>query len=500
VRRRRLILSLGISRAALLVLAATPLLLPAMALARPGGGDLFDGPSSVTSGGGGGGGDVDIGLVINLIVLCIENPVLGGVVVVCVIGYAGVRRLRGSALPNWSTGVPPAQVAAARSAGVARSALDRLRSADADFSVVLLEDFLYTLYAEVQHRRPRGGLASIAAFVAPDAALALNDTRLDAVTGILIGTMRLNELHVHPDRLVLGADFESNLSEVRHGVACRVFALDRVTFTRKAGARSRPPARVRKLDCPNCGAPLEGMHGTTCGYCRQEVGGGRLDWIMSSIRRVRTENLPELFSKKVEERGNELATRVDAGLTMRLDELRQRDPSLDMNALWTRIGLVFHELGIGWSTRDLPRIRAYVSDNLFQYFSYFIDIYVQRRARNVTENARIVRVDLANVLGDAHFDAITVRLFATSLDYTIADDGNLLHGSRDRERAYSEYWTFIRGRNAKGRARTDPSCPNCGAPLKVGMAGNCEYCQARVVSGDFDWVLSRIEQDEVYTG
>jgi hypothetical protein len=32
------------------------------------------------------------------------------------------------------------------------------------------------------------------------------------------------------------------------------------------------------------------------------------------------------------------------------------------------------------------------------------------------------------------------------------------------------------------------------------MAGNCEYCQARVVSGDFDWVLSRIEQDEVYTG
>jgi hypothetical protein len=111
-----------------------------------------------------------------------------------------------------------------------------------------------------------------------------------------------------------------------------------------------------------------------------------------------------------------------------------------------------------------------------------------------------VRIDLANVIGDTHFDAVTVRLFATSLDYTLADDGSLLHGSRDRERAYTEYWTFIRGRNAKGRARTDPSCPNCGAPLKVSMAGNCEYCQARVVSGDFDWVLSRIEQDEVYTG
>jgi hypothetical protein len=188
-------------------------------------------------------------------------------------------------------------VPAARSASVARSALDRLRVADPDFSVVLLEDFLYTLYAEMQYRRPRGGLARMAAFVAPDAALALNDTELEAVTGIVIGTMRLNELHVHPDRVVLGADFESNLGEVRRGVPVRLFAVDRVTFTRKAGARSRPPARVRKLDCPNCGAPLEGMTGTTCGYCRQEVGGGRLDWVVSSFRRVRSKSAATIFRR-----------------------------------------------------------------------------------------------------------------------------------------------------------------------------------------------------------
>jgi hypothetical protein len=32
------------------------------------------------------------------------------------------------------------------------------------------------------------------------------------------------------------------------------------------------------------------------------------------------------------------------------------------------------------------------------------------------------------------------------------------------------------------------------------MAGICEYCESRVTSGQFDWVLSRIEQDEVYAG
>ena len=32
------------------------------------------------------------------------------------------------------------------------------------------------------------------------------------------------------------------------------------------------------------------------------------------------------------------------------------------------------------------------------------------------------------------------------------------------------------------------------------MAGVCTYCQVKVTTGDFDWVLSRIEQDEVYAG
>ena len=480
------------------------LLVPALANARPGGGDLFgDGssPSSDIGGGGGGGGDVDIGVVIELVALCIREPVLGGFVVLCFLGYLGVKRTwKGGSLPDWSTAVPPTEVPAARTASVARSALDRLRQHDPNFSVVLLEDFLYTLYAELQHRRPRGGLVGMATFVSPEAAQTLGYPSLEAVTGIVIGTMRLNELHVRADRVELGADFETNLTEVRGGAQVRVFAVDWVLFTRSLGARSRPPTRVRKLDCPNCGAPLEGMHGTVCGYCREEVGGGRLDWVVSSIRRLRTESLPELFSKKVEERGTNLPTRVDPDVHARLAELQQRDPAFDVTAFQHRVGLIFHELGQGWSARDLSRVRPWVSDNLFQYFGYFVGLYAERRARNVTENARITRIDLANVIADAWYDALTVRVFASSLDYTLSDDGRLLHGSRERERAYTEYWTLIRGRNTKGRARTEPACPQCGAPLRIGMAGNCEYCHARVVTGDFDWVLSRIEQDEVYTG
>jgi hypothetical protein len=93
-----------------------------------------------------------------------------------------------------------------------------------------------------------------------------------------------------------------------------------------------------------------------------------------------------------------------------------------------------------------------------------------------------------------------VRLFATSVDYTITDDGKVLSGSRRRERSYSEYWTWIRGSSRRGPSRGDLSCPNCGAPLRIGMAGTCEYCRVKVTAGEFDWVLSRIEQDDSYSG
>jgi hypothetical protein len=31
------------------------------------------------------------------------------------------------------------------------------------------------------------------------------------------------------------------------------------------------------------------------------------------------------------------------------------------------------------------------------------------------------------------------------------------------------------------------------------MAGECRYGKAKVTTGEFDWVLTRIEQDEGYT-
>ena len=159
---------------------------------------------------------------------------------------------------------------------------------------------------------------------------------------------------------------------------------------------------------------------------------------------------------------------------------------------------MFKKLQEGWNRQDLSPTRAYLSDGLFQSFSYWIDAYREQKLRNYTEDARVVSVTLARVTGDAVYDAVTVRVFATGLDYTLGENADVVGGSRDAERRYSEYWTLIRGTGKRGAPRTDANCPSCGAPLDIEMTGHCSHCRAKVTSGDFDWVLSRIEQDESY--
>ena len=492
---------------ALALALALLLAFSASAWARPGGGHSYSGGSSSRSSGrsSSGGGDGDAaGLIFQLVLLCIQYPALGVPLLIIVALFFIIKAAVGARQKGWSTTTPEAVQAVPRverTATVRRGQLDAIRALDPGFSLVLFEDFAYMLYASVQRARAIGTQA-LAAYLEPNLARALVDPKLSDVQGIVIGALRYVRFSgTAGPTLEVEIELESNYVEVlRAGGTRRFYAVDRMLLTRASSARSRPPTRAQKLDCPNCGAPLEAVRGTECSYCRQNVGFGRFDWMIAEFGNHTREARGPLLTSDVAETGTELPTIVGFGAAHRFEELQRKDPALGWQALQARVTLVFAELQVAWSGRDPLRIRPFVSDNLFQSMYYWIDLYTQARCRNVNENATILRVDLADVVSDAHFDAITLRIFASGIDYTISDEGKLLSGNRKRPRTYSEYWTVIRGSARRGEPRRDGACPNCGAPLRIAMTGQCEYCRVKVTSGDFDWVLSRIEQDESYGG
>ena len=200
------------------------------------------------------------------------------------------------------------------------------------------------------------------------------------------------------------------------------------------------------------------------------------------------------------ERGTDLPTIMDPSFSEAWTQLRADDPAMTEDAFAGRLELIYRELNRAWNAQDLAAVRGFVSDGLFDYLGYWIQAYRAQGLRNAVDGARLVRWEPVKLGRDAHYDALTVRLFATGKDYTVDANDRVVGGSKHADRDYSEYWTLIRGAAVRGAPKAERACPNCGAELRVAMSGQCAYCHVRVTAGGFDWVLSKIEQDDSYAG
>lgn len=513
-------------------------------IARPGGGQTYSGSSSSqssssrsssssgtsrsgsstgwsSSGSSSSGGGGDIG---GLVVLLFENPLLGLLVIGGVVGYTLLVRSRegsgqardwGTPAREFGTGADAlrekmeaaaAELETSRVKGQRQSemrvAMEGITKLDPNFSIVLFEDFVYALYAQAHTARGNGTLAELGPWISGDAHRSLAELGSGTeVNGIVIGALRylsINGVKSDAESVSVTLEFESNYSERGEKKERRWYAVERWTLSRKKGVLSKPKDKARTLGCPSCGAPLEALRGRSCSYCKQVVAGGDFDWEVRELKSVTREPRAPGLAGHAEERGTDLPTVLDPKAKARWAKLVLRDPEMSWPKFQARLELVFNELSRGWNRQDLAAARAYLSDGLHASFSYWIEAYQAQHLRNYTEDARIVSVQMARVTGDAVYDAVTVRVFATGFDFTLDGEGNVVGGSRDRERQYSEYWTLIRGAGKRGAPRTDPECPSCGAPLAIEMTGHCSHCRVKVTSGDFDWVLSRVEQDESY--
>jgi hypothetical protein len=100
------------------------------------------------------------------------------------------------------------------------------------------------------------------------------------------------------------------------------------------------------------------------------------------------------------------------------------------------------------------------------------------------------------------FDDLTVRISAVAADFDLDANGKIVFGDRS-VRPFTEDWTFQRsvGVATSNKPGTlENTCPSCGAPVSLTQLGECRYCKAAVTSGKFDWVVSRIDQEDGSVG
>jgi hypothetical protein len=504
--------------------------------ARPGGGQGYSGGSSGRSSGSSSGSSSSrsygsssssgySGSSGPAVTVGYDDPLVWiglGLSVVCVIGFFVVsglndayRRKRSGETRIWDSregrSVSPSPP---RDDGPAwrqpKNAFALIRQTDPEFSGVLFDDFAYGLYAAAHRaRHSRETLALLAPYLSIPVrdGLRARPPEGAAVQSVVVGAMRVLGARANPPDPARRAyeikiEIESNVTALSATATAPVaeYLKEVWILSRSAQAHTRPWTGARTFGCPACGAPATDIGDGRCRSCGQVLENGRFDWQVTSADVVESEPRPPALTGDVEERGTDLPTVVSPSLAVDWEALTGADPAVTDRTIAERLTQIFSSLHAAWAAQDLRPVRPYVSDPLLQYLQYWVDAYKAQGLRNAVEKVRVTRLQTAKVARDLHYDAVTLRVFATGFEVTTNAAGEVVGGSRRRERPYSEYWTLIRGSGVRGQPPRAQACPGCGAALQINMSGSCEYCGVHVTAGEFDWVLSRIEQDDSYSG
>ena len=519
---------------ALLSLAVL-LLGPSAAMARIGGGQSFSGGGGGGYGGGSGGGGGD--LVYLLVWLVFSNPAIGiPVAILVAVVWAYGARQQSQYPSSYSYGSPDANVPDANAAAAAMQAampaasttpagpprpsgmpmvdnaagvanhFASLQKFDTNLSEIAFTDFTYALFGRAHESRGRGDLQTLSPYLSPAAIAALRPIppQIKGVSGVIVGGSRILQMTdptISPV-ISIGVRFLANYTEsTGHGLPTSYYTSEDWVFTRKRDLLSPDPDNLTALHCPKCGSSLEKKSDGSCAYCGVKITGGDFNWFVASINILERLEQGPLLTQDVPEEGTNFPTVYQPDLQAIEKAFVAANPDFNWQRASARFRDIFLALQDAWSSLRWEKARPYETDSVFQMHRYWIEAYQQQGLRNVLEQVQIARIEPVKFETDKFYDSITNRIFASMIDFTEDVNGKHVCGSKNRPRQFTEYWTFIRHRGAKEGTHESHTCPNCGAALdKVNPSGVCEYCGGKITGGAFDWVLSRIEQDEVYAG
>jgi hypothetical protein len=163
--------------------------------------------------------------------------------------------------------------------------------------------------------------------------------------------------------------------------------------------------------------------------------------------------------------GNDLPTLTDEQAIVRFTQLRDEDTSTSWDAFTARVKDTYAHLNEAWNTQELAPVDGYATPRMLEWLRFWYAEYKRQGLVNHHADAEVRHVGLAQVTREANLDAVTVRVYAAGHDFTTrAGTTDMVAGSQTVKREYTEYWTFVRSK---------------GAP---------------------SWLLTKIEQDELYAG
>ncbi|ADO72063.1 TIM44-like domain-containing protein [Stigmatella aurantiaca] len=181
--------------------------------------------------------------------------------------------------------------------------------------------------------------------------------------------------------------------------------------------------------------------------------------------------------------------------------LKRKDPQFEVQGVLAKVRHLFPLLQEAWFKRELTPVRPFLSDATYQRFNVQLQLMAAQGVRDAICDIRLLDARIIGLSQSEWFDSLQIRIQAEMRDTDVPADASDAQALAAAQRAplesFTEVWTFVRKPGATTRIGQDVyqgKCPQCGAPYQGGASNVCEYCQAIVNSGNYDWTLSEITQ------
>lgn len=139
------------------------------------------------------------------------------------------------------------------------------------------------------------------------------------------------------------------------------------------------------------------------------------------------------------------AAELDRDLEKGLKNIEQLDPLFAEDRFKDQAMDFFFKIQGAWADRDMSSVKHLLSNEMFRLLQEDAGKMRQDGLVNRLENIAVREVNLTEAWQESGQDFITVRIYATLLDYTVNEKtGEIVEGSKADPVKFEEYWTFVR--------------------------------------------------------
>ncbi len=190
------------------------------------------------------------------------------------------------------------------------------------------------------------------------------------------------------------------------------------------------------------------------------------------------------------------AQRTNMSELLPIEDFKQIDTGFDEEKFKSDVGDMYVKFQQSWQKKDMRDLREYLTDEFYAQVEGNLRNYIRNNQTNMIENINVDNVQIKGWKHDNTNDVIIAELRTEITDYVIDDvSGNVVRGSKTNRRVMEYEWSLVRksGIITEDAAESDKVCPNCGAPLTLNAANECEYCGSIITTEAHNWAVSSIK-------